>query len=257
MPIVRIKKDCEHRQMRLELLNDNGHLQPDAAILIHAHAVYPDDPDSRRQAFLLAKDEEARYRRLGGMPHWSPSNFSETMLVAINETAGQRAVAGYTCIAFALLKAKAPDSEPTLYSAAKVVERALKKASQDDPRPIKLANIKAGNWEVEGSRCPNTRKGIETAWIKYSSVSHIIAADSILAEWFPLTPVFDQPPERTITLLKTASIFEPFIVHPSMLRCRSVSEVRHQFRGKLESLPTLPLGSATMRFFEVGLDAGR
>jgi hypothetical protein len=236
------------------LLNRGGMLEDGAALTIYSHIIYPNDPVSRRQVLLVAMDERERFLQAKGLTNWRPSALSQKIVTAMNGEAGQRAVAGYTAIAFALLRAKNPRKSPTLYAASNVVFKALKRASKNDPRPLKMLHLRDTGWEVEGQSCPTTRGGIATAWMDFCTVSHLIAADSILSEWLPVQSIFERTPEFSILLLKTASIFEPHLIEPIEERHLQLLEVRHQFVGELSEIPPIPMGAATVDFLKLGME---
>jgi hypothetical protein len=238
----------------LNLLNRNGVLEPDAAMKIYAHAVYPSDPSSRRQALMLAADERERFARAGGIKNWQPSKLTKAVITSMQNEAGQRAVAGWAAIAFALLRAKNPHKEHKLYAAAQVVERALKHARKDDQQPLKMLHLVNGEWQVSGQRCPSTRKGIETAWTDYCTVSHILAADMILAEWFPVQSIFERSPDFAILLMRTAAMFERHIQEAVEQRGHSVLAVAHQFGGANGLIPPIDIGEGTLAFIARGLN---
>jgi hypothetical protein len=238
----------------LVLLNENGNLAEDAAAKIMAEIVYPGDADSQRQALLVFADEKQRFMQSGGFPYYRASNLSERVITSLNAEAGQRAVAGYTAIAFALLNSSDPSNPATLYAAANVVRRALNAEKKQNAEPLKTLHLRDGRWEVKGQRCPNTREGIEKAWRKYCSVSHLLAAEAILGEWFPVRTVFERPPEQTITLLKTASTIEPHIRGAAAEREIEVLGVAAQFSGKNSAIEPLSLNNALVQFVHQGLD---
>lgn len=238
---------------KLTLVDERGMLVPNAGVHLALRIAFPYDEDARKQAFDLAESERARFRKAGGAEKWRPTTLTRNVLNGLNNEAGQRAVAGYTTIAFGLLKAQDPKKQPTLYAAAQVVERALKRASRDDPKPIKMIHLKDGTWQVDGQRCPSTRNGIEKAWLEFHSVSHLIAADAICNEWFPAQVIFDRTPESLMVLLRIASLMENNILHPAEKRGFEIVQVSHQ-GSRLPYLPVSQLpGQATAEFLKMGL----
>ena len=131
---VKYDKGCEHYRMsEIRLVDENGNLAADAAGRILAHCVFPNDEASRNQAMLVLRDENRQFHEEGGLPNCRPTMLVNWIVSSANGEAGQRAVAGYTTIAFAILAAEEPNKELTLYSAANVVARVLKAAKKADP----------------------------------------------------------------------------------------------------------------------------
>ncbi len=236
----------------LDLLDSEGSLTEDATLQIFAHCIFPDDPASQRQVLLLASDEKCRMGA-GGAASWRPTGLVERLITSMRNEAGQRAVAGQTAIAFSLLSVRYPEKTPSLYAASKVVCRAMEKAKKKDPTPFKSIHMRSGLWEVEDRRCPTTQQGISKAWNDYCSVSHLLAAESILAEWFPMQNIFERTPDYPILLMRTAAVLEAHIREPIEERGKEVLQVAHQFSGSLESLPPLALGGALVEFLTLGL----
>lgn len=238
---------------QFNLIDERGNLAADAALKVFAQCLFPSDKASQRQALLVATDEAERFSKSGGPPRYRPSKLAEVLVTSFNNDAGQRAVAGYAALAYCILKAKQPEKSIKLYGAAKVIERSLKVASKSDPNPIKMVHYEGGEWILKGQQCPKTRSGIEGAWRSYASVSHLLAADAILSEWFPVTSVFAKPPEYTITLLRTAAVFEPHVTDMIEERGGEIVSVARLFGDGSIAAEPMPMGKAVLDFIGAGL----
>ena len=193
---------------RIDLLRPDGTLVDGAALQIMVHIMFPRDDEARRQALWIARDEMERFARMGSS--WQRTTLTKILNEAIVESAGQKTMAGLTAFAFCLLGS--PHKKVSLYAAAKVVERALRRSRAPGKTWLNLMRFRDGEWTTQGQRCPTTREGIERAWKDYHEVSHLIAGGLALAETDSPQIVFERNPESVILQLGTAAAIEACIL---------------------------------------------
>ena len=226
-------------------------LASNAAEMLSAFLLFPEDENSRRQFLLLAEDERRRFIELG-RAEWALSPLAKNVLAWAQKKNGRIAVCGYTVLAFFILRERNVEL-PTLYAATKLVSKSMSIYAKSEHRVMMQLSFEKGEWTVNGIVAPTNPEDIRKAYKEFQVVAHIIAASLVGTEHYVPMTVFERTPETILSLLRTAASIEEAMSDNFSEHFQNPWSIRADLPVSAFEYPPVAIEGNVRAFLEAGL----
>lgn len=187
--------------MRQITLSDRpNHIRDNYFSELEIFTIYPEDEVSREQALWLLNHEYQRWKTVGANDYRS-SELVQKLLISFRGGTARRYVCGVTAIA--MLALQNAGKRASLESASAVITEFTNAVGK-----LPFAYWDGKVWEEKEKVLLGDKQKIKQAFREYRSVSHILAAQIVGAEYLTLPLPFDRGVEAEACMLHTAASME-------------------------------------------------
>lgn len=219
-----------------------GIIRPTFRAEMDALACFPNDEVSLQQALLLINDEQRRQASLGP-DQYKPSNLSQSVMHALNKSAGRRSICGL--VALAMIAFSIRGERPSLRRAAAVVSEYANTSIN-----LPHAFFKDGEWVERPTALLGDPSSIKAAFREYRASAHICAAKLTAADHLDLLKPFEWAGEADLCYLSTILASQQLLKEASNFENWNQWRVTIDRRLDYETYPPLlPTQSTIDAFF--------